>query len=194
MPAKRAKPRLPELADDQLSDEQRELKSAILSGPRGNFKFGGPFAVWLHAPRYGQLAQQLGAHVRYTTAVPRRLSEFAILCTARFWRAQYEWEAHAPMAERAGVLPATIRELQRGRRPAKAPADERLLYDFIQQLYRDRRVSDSLYKKTAAVLGDAGMVELIGILGYYATISMTLNVFAIPTEKEPAPFREPQPR
>jgi 4-carboxymuconolactone decarboxylase len=192
MAAKR-KPRLPDLPDDQLTQDQRELKDSILSGPRGNFKFGGPFAVWLHAPRYGQLAQRLGAHVRYKTAVPPRLSEFAILCTARIWRAQYEWEAHAPMAERAGVLPQTIRELQRGRRPTNAPADERLLYDFIKQLYRDRRVSDALYKKMTGVLGEAATVELVGILGYYAMISMTLNVFAVPVEGEKLPFREPRP-
>jgi 4-carboxymuconolactone decarboxylase len=192
MAAKR-KPRLPDLPDDQLTQDQRELKDSILSGPRGNFKFGGPFAVWLHAPRYGQLAQRLGAHVRYKTAVPPRLSEFAILCTARIWRAQYEWEAHAPMAERAGVLPQTIRELQRGRRPTKAPADERLLYDFIKQLYRDRRVSDALYKKMTGVLGEAATVELVGILGYYAMISMTLNVFAVAVEGEKPPFLEPRP-
>jgi len=138
------------------------------------------------------MAQQLGAHVRYHTSLPPRLSEFAILTTARLWKAQYEWFAHAPIAERAGVSQQTIRDLRAGRRPARAPADERALYDFIKELYRTRRVADPTYRKVHKLLGDAGMVELVGILGYYSLISMTLNVFRakIPDD-QPLPFAEP---
>jgi 4-carboxymuconolactone decarboxylase len=138
------------------------------------------------------LAQQLGGHVRFKTSVPPRLSEFAILCTARHWRAQFEWFAHAPIAEKAGVKPKTIQQLQRGRRPAGAPADELAIYDFVKQLYRDRRVGDAIYKRVHKLFGDAGMVELVGILGYYAMISMTLNVFRADIDADkPLPFREP---
>ena len=124
-PAKQPEPRLPALPEDKLGPEQRALIDSIRSGPRGNAQIRGPFAIFLHAPTYGELAQKLGGHVRYKTAVPARLSEFAILCTARLWRAQFEWFAHAPLAERAGVKPQTIADLRAGRVPKKAAKDER---------------------------------------------------------------------
>jgi 4-carboxymuconolactone decarboxylase len=192
MPRKRPAPRLPTIADEDLTPEQRALCEAIRSGPRGRLIMGGPFACFLHAPGYGHMAQQLGGHVRYHTSLPPRLSEFAILTTARLWKAQYEWFAHAPIAERAGVSPATIRDLRAGRKPTRAPADERALYDFIKELYRTRRVADATYRRVHKLFGDAGMVELVGILGYYSLISMTLNVFRanIPDD-QPLPFDEP---
>jgi 4-carboxymuconolactone decarboxylase len=192
MKSKKPQARLDDIPEEQMSAEQRALRDAILSGPRGSFKFGGPFAVWLHAPEFGKHAQQLGAFCRYQTSLPPRLSEFAIIVTARLWRAQYEWEAHAPIAQRAGVSAATIKEIKAGRRPSAAPDDELAIYDFVQALYRDRRVNDATYRQVHDLLGDVGTVELVGILGYYALISMTLNVFRVPTESDKAmPFREP---
>ena len=192
MPRKRPAPRLPIIPDETMTAAQRKLRDAISSGPRGRLMMNGPFGCFLHAPEYGDVAQALGAFVRYKTSLPPRLSEFAILTTARVWKAQYEWFAHAPMAERAGVTQQTIRDLRAGRRPARAPADERALYDFIKELYRTRRVGDAAYRRVHKLLGDAGMVELVGILGYYSLISMTLNVFraAIPGDA-PLPFAEP---
>jgi 4-carboxymuconolactone decarboxylase len=192
MPRKRPQPRLATIADEDMTDAQRKLRDAIASSPRGRLIMNGPFGCFLHAPAYGMVAQQLGAHVRYHTSLPPRLSEFAILTTARLWRAQYEWFAHAPMAEKAGVAPQTIRDLKAGRKPARAPADERAIYDFIKELYRARRVGDATYRRVHKLLGDAGMVELVGILGYYSLISMTLNVFraALPDDA-PLPFAEP---
>jgi 4-carboxymuconolactone decarboxylase len=146
----------------------------------------------MHAPEFGQLAQSLGAHARYKTALPPRLSEFAILCTASLWRAQYEWYAHAPMALKAGVRPEAIEDLRAGRVPSSAEEDECAIYDFVRELYDTRRVSDATYARLRAFLDDAGMVEFVGILGYYALISMTLNVFGmLPPESEPLAFEEP---
>ncbi|MFY9895922.1 MAG: carboxymuconolactone decarboxylase family protein [Xanthobacteraceae bacterium] len=174
-----------------LTGEQQALVDAISSGPRGRFSNSGPFAVYLHAPGFGHLAQQLGGYVRLGTSVPPRLSELAILCTARFWQAQYEWVAHAAIAAKQGVKPATIRDLQAGRTPTSAPRDEKAIYTFVKELYATRRVSDAAYKRVHKLLGDAGMVELVGILGYYAMVSMILNVFRMPVpEGTPAPFRE----
>ena len=178
MPAKRPAPRLPLIDEPHMTDAQRALMQAIRSGPRGTaITPRGPFAVWMHAPEFGQLAQALGGFCRYQTALSPRLSEFAILCTARLWRAQYEWYAHAPIAEKAGVKPKTIHDLRSGRLPKSAPKDERALYDFIQEVYKGKRVKDRTYKRVQALLGNAATVELVGILGYYALISMTLNVF-----------------
>ena len=195
MRTKRPTPRLDVPAEDKLNQTQRALRDAIASGPRGTFKFTGPFAIWLHAPEIGQLAQALGAHCRYKTTLSPRLSEFAILTTARAWRAQYEWQAHAPMAEKAGVSAKTVRDLRAGRYPKSAAADERAIYGFITELYRKRRVSDRTYARVLKLLGTKGTVELVGILGYYALISMTLNVFRAPTDPDkPMPFPETSAR
>jgi 4-carboxymuconolactone decarboxylase len=189
-------PRVPILAEDQLAPAQRALLDSIRSGPRGgSTTIRGPFAVFLHAPAFGDLAQQLGGHCRFKTAVSPRLSEFAILVTAKLWRAQYEWYAHVPQAERAGVKAETIRALHKGQVPKSAPKDERALYDFIHELYKTRRVSDKTFKRVNDVLGDAATIELVGILGYYVLISMILNVFRMsPPDGEPLPFAETAPR
>lgn len=191
--AKRPSYRLKEITDEQMSALQRALRDAIYAGPRGvRKKLTGPFQIWLNAPELGHLAQALGAHVRFKTSLSPRQSETAILCTASFWKAQYEWYAHATIAEKAGVKPQTIREIQTGREAKSAAKDERAIIDFVRELYKTRRVSDRNYKRVHAFLGDAGMVELVGICGYYALIAMTLNTFRaeIPPEA-PLPFAEP---
>ncbi len=195
MPAKRPAPRLAIPNEAQLSGAQRELMEKIRSGPRGkSVTPRGPFAVWLHAPEFGQLAQALGGHCRYKTGVPTRLSEFAILCTARLWRAQYEWFAHEPPALAAGVKPKTIQDLRAGRVPKSAAKDERAIYDFIQEIYKKRRVSDRTFMRVQGIIGDAATVELVGILGYYVMISMTLNVFQmLPPPDAKLAFAEPKP-
>jgi 4-carboxymuconolactone decarboxylase len=195
MAAQRPASRLDMPDPQSLTPAQRTLCDAIAAGPRGTFKFSGPFAIWLHAPELGLVAQALGAHCRYKTSLAPRLSEFAILVTARTWRAQYEWQAHAPMAEKAGVSSKTIRDVKAGRYPAGAAADERAIYDFITELYRTRRVGDRNYRRVLKHLGTTGTVELVGIIGYYALISMTLNVFRAATDPDqPLPFAEPGAR
>jgi len=184
--------RLPAIAEDRLTPEQRSLMSAIASGPRGTFKMSGPFFCYLHAPAFGELAQKLGAYCRFGTSIAPRLTEFAILATAHMWKAHYEWAAHEPQALRAGVKPATIQALRAGREPSSAPKDERAIYAFVKQVYATRRASDRVYQAVHATLGDAGMVELVGLLGYYAMVAMTLNVFRMPVpEGTPLPFKEP---
>jgi 4-carboxymuconolactone decarboxylase len=193
MPAKKlSPPRLPAIPAERLTPAQQALVDSIRSGPRGQAtQIRGPFAVFLHSPDYGQLAQQLGGFCRLKTRVPPRLSEFAILVTAKLWRAHYEWYAHVPHAERAGVTPQTIRALRAGHIPSAAPKDERAVYDFIKELYRRKRVGDKTYARLHALLGDDGMVEFVGILGYYVLIAMSLNVFRMgPPEGEPLPFAE----
>jgi 4-carboxymuconolactone decarboxylase len=151
----------------------------------------GPFAIFMHAPEYGMRAQELGGYVRLRTLVPPRLSELAILCTARKWRAQFEWYAHDPIAQKNGVKPATASAIKAGRRPGGAPADGLAIYDFVEDLYTKRRVSDATYKKVHKVLGERATVELVGILGYYSMIAMQLNVFRAPLpEGVPLPFVE----
>jgi 4-carboxymuconolactone decarboxylase len=191
--AKRPKYRLAEIADERMTGPQQALRDAIYAGPRGVRKsLTGPFQIWLNAPNLGQLAQALGAHARFGTSLSPRLSETAILATAQWWKAQYEWHAHGPMAEKAGVKPKTVKDIQAGRAPASAARDERAIVDFVRELYKTRRVSDRTYRRVHAFLGDAGTVELVGICGYYAMISMTLNTFRAELPPDaPMPFKEP---
>jgi len=188
-------PRLRPISLESLTPAQQALVEAIRQGPRGGFTNSGPFGVFLQAPVYGMLAQQLGGHLRFKTGVPPRLSEFAILCTGQYWKAQFEWHAHASIAAAQGVKDATIRDLKAGRAPKSAPRDEMAIYAFVKELYATRRVSDAVYARVQKLLGDAGTVELVGILGYYVLISMTLNVFRVPLpDGEEPPFREPAAR
>jgi 4-carboxymuconolactone decarboxylase len=193
MPVKNPAYRLPALSEDNLDPHQRALLDSIRSGPRGKASLGGPFGVYMHAPEFGELAQQLGAFCRYKTSLPPRLSEFAILVIARHWRSQYEWHAHATIAETAGVLPGTITDLKAGRVPNRAPKDEQAIHAFIVELYKTRRVSDRTYARVHKLLGGAGMVEFIGILGYYTLVAMTLDVFRVPLPPDAKlPFPEPK--
>jgi len=194
MAAKKLNYRLPVLTEDKLDHAQRALLESMRAGPRGaRVKLGGPFGVYMHAPQYGEMTQQLGAFVRFKTSLEPRLSEFAILCTARMWRAQYEWHAHAPIAEQAGVKPEAIRDIKAGRMPKKVAKDERAIFDFVQELYKKRRVGERNYKRVQGFLGDRGTVELVGILGYYTAVSMILNVFNVPLPEGTTPyFAEPK--
>ena len=184
-------PRLPVLDMASLTGEQQALVDAISSGPRGRFSNSGPFAVYLHAPGFGHLAQQLGGYVRLGTSVPPRLSELAILCTARFWQAQYEWVAHAAIAAKQGVKPATIRDLQAGRTPTSAPRDEMAITPSSGSCTRR---GASATPRTSACINFSAMPawsSWSASSGYYAMVSMILNVFRMPVpEGTPAPFRE----
>lgn len=192
-PAKTPSPRLKIPAEDKLSPKQQELLVDIRK-TRGSGTLGGPFAVFLQAPEYGDLAQKLGAFCRYKTSMPPRLSEFTILVLARFWRSQYEFWVHAPIAEKAGVKPATIEALRTGRNP-RLSKEERAIYDFIAELHKTKRVSDKTYARAQTLFGDAGMVEFVGVLGYYTLVAMTLNVFRVPLpDDQTYPFAEPKAR
>lgn len=188
-------PRLPDIPDQKLNARQRQLLEAMRAGPRGRASKDGPFGIYLHSPETGDFVQALGAHCRHNTVLPPRLSEFAILLTARQWRAPYEWHAHAAIAEQAGVRPRTIEAVRAGRVPTTAAKDERAMYDFVSELYATRRVSTPTYKRLHTVLGDTGMVDLVAVLGYYALVAMMLDVFEVtPPPDAPKYFTEPRRR
>jgi 4-carboxymuconolactone decarboxylase len=191
-PASAPAPRLPILNEDSLKPDQRALLDSLREGPRGSgVEIRGPFAVLLHAPAYGELAQKLGAHVRFSKLVPHRLTELAILVTASLWRSQYEWHMHAIHAAKAGISEKIINDIRLGRTPKRLSKDERAIYDFVKELHKTRRVSDKNYARVHAIVGDAGMVEFVGICGYYVLVAMTLNVFRMPTPAgSPLPFKE----
>ncbi len=184
--------RLSELDEASMSDAQHEVLSEILRGPRGNLD--GPFLAWIHSPQLANHAQRLGAFCRYATGLELRLSELAILVTAVWWKSQAEWQIHAPIAEKAGLSSQTIEALHLEQTPDFIKADEQLIYRFTRALYETRRVDDVLYAEAVAMFGESVVVELVGVLGYYALVAMTLNTFAVRRDSETAlPFAEPTP-
>ncbi len=170
--------RLPELTPETMTPEQRQVYDRIVGGPRGGI--GGPFLPWLHSPILADRAQSLGEFCRFHSALPSRLSELAILVTGRFWRAQFEWYMHARMALKAGVAPEIIAAIEAKRTPSFVNRDEEIVYTFATELHTKHEVGDVTYATARAVLGDAGVVDLVAILGYYTLVSMTLNVFQVP--------------
>jgi 4-carboxymuconolactone decarboxylase len=171
-------PRTPEYDIAKFSPEQRRVHDAIVAGPRG--KVEGPLRVWLQSPDFAARAAELGAYCRFHSGLPSRLSELAILVTGAHWKAGFEWAAHAPMALKAGLDAEAVEAIRVGRKPMLARTDEATVYAFASELLRNRRVSDATYRLALAELGQAGLIDLVGILGYYALISMTIVTFEVP--------------
>jgi 4-carboxymuconolactone decarboxylase len=181
--------RLPHFDLSDATPEQRTVLDEILSGPRGNLN--GPFLGWIHSPELAQQAQRLGAFCRYRTGLPLRLSELAILVTAARWQAQAEWYIHYPIALQAGVSEADAETIRQGERPDFADADDALIHDFASELYHTKRVSDAIYAKAVERFGHQVVINLVGLLGYYALVAMTLNVFGMrAVGQESLPFAE----
>jgi len=182
-------PRLPDLTYDRLSPAQRKVHDAIVAGPRGRVE--GPLKVWLMSPELTEHAQELGAFCRYGTSLPKRLSELAILITGAFWKAGFEWHVHAPIGVEVGLARKVIEAIRTGKKPVFQRVDEAALYDFARELLETRRVSETIYQRAVAELGALGVVELVGILGYYGLISMTITAFEVPIPNgAPEPFSD----
>jgi 4-carboxymuconolactone decarboxylase len=172
---------------EKLSAEQRAVADAILAGPRGGLR--GPFEPWLRSPSFADPAQKLGEQVRFRSSLPEDLKELAIIITGAHWKAQFEFWAHARMARAAGIAPEAVDAIRTGKRPPLASDRERVVYDFVTEYLRTNRVSDQTYAGAMATLGERGVVDLVGVVGYYGLVSMTLNVFEIDVpDGEQKPF------
>lgn len=179
--------RLSMVGPSGLSDEQQKLWDGLAATRGGGLELTdenghlvGPFNAWLHVPDLGRRLSSLGAHLRFETSIERRLSEVAICTVGAHWRSEFEFFAHAPMAVEHGVEPSVIEALRAGAVPRFDRDDERVVYEVATGLLIDRRVDDATYASAEAVLGEAGMVELVALIGYYCLISMLLNLFEVP--------------
>lgn len=182
--------RFPVLDPAQLSAEQSRLVNDLLSGPRGgghsspeavkHLLENGPFNAWARSPVLGDRLQKVGEYIRYGSSIPRHLNEFAILITARFWTSQYEWFAHHSLALKAGLSPRITEPLALNQRPAGMSEDEAAVYDFCTELHQQKNVSDATYQQAIKRFGEQGVMDLIGVSGYYTAVSMTLNVARVP--------------
>jgi 4-carboxymuconolactone decarboxylase len=181
--------RMPEIPLDKMSAAQRSVADAIMSGPRQGM--GGPFNAWLRSPELADRLQKVGEYVRFNSSLDKRINEMAILMTAQAWSSQYEWYAHAPLALKAGLDPAIIAAIGAGRKPDNMRDDEAIVWEFTTQLRRDHGVDDAIYAKALEKFGERGVIDLIGVNGYYDVVSMTLNVAQVkPPADAELPFKQ----
>lgn len=178
-------PRFPSILPEKMTPAQRKAADGIASGPRGSLR--GPFNTMLRSPELADRAQRVGEYLRFQTALPPKLKELAILVCARHWTAQYEWYAHAKFALEAGLDPVVVNAIADAKRPASLPPAESAVYEFCSELLYTKHVSDQTFARAKEHLGEAGLVDVIGLLGYYSLVSMCLNVdrYPIPADAKP---------
>jgi 4-carboxymuconolactone decarboxylase len=185
-----AQTRLPPIPEGSLSDEQT---AAVAEFEQVRGPLSGPWHVLVRSPGMLNPARSLSDYVRFNSSLPPRLSELAILITAREWTSQYEWNAHHGLAMRGGLDPNVAAALAEGRRPEGMAPDESAVYDFCIELHRNRSVSDATYARALELLGEQGIVDMIGLSCWYTLVSMTLNVARIMPEN-PTQTLYPFPR
>jgi 4-carboxymuconolactone decarboxylase len=161
-----------------MTPAQRTMVEHLFAGPRAGAN--GPFNVLLRSPEMGDIAQQFGASMRFNQAMPRQLNEMAIIITARYWTAQYEWYAHKRAALQAGLNPAIVEAIQNGRRPATMAKDEAAVYTFCTEVLNTKHVSDATFQTAKDAVGEKGVVDLMGVMSWYQMVSMLLNVDRYP--------------
>ena len=169
--------RVRDLKPGEMDADQARVAAAAASGKRG--RVPAPLRAWLHSPEMGDRAQRLGEFLRYDTVLGPALSELAILVTARAWTAHYEWFAHKREALKAGLDPAVIDAIAARRVPVLADARARAVYEYAAALHGQHKVTGPVHEAALEALGERGVVELVGLLGYYALVAMTLNAFEI---------------
>lgn len=180
--------RLPPIPKAQWTDSQIKA-AAEFTKMRGQEPFG-PFALMLRSPEVMLRAAAMGEYLRYNTSLPRALNEMIILLTARHWSQQFEWHIHQPMALQAGLNETIVHAISKGRRPEKLSADEAIVYDFTTELLRLQNVGDETYAKARERFGEPGVIDMIGVAGYYSFLSMMMNTArtAVPADSEVPPL------
>ena len=167
--------RLKLLSPGEMSADQRQTYDESIASKRGSPP--PPMMAWLNSPEMARHATRLGAVLRYDTMFPAALSEIAILVTARHWTAHYEWYAHKRLALAGGLDIAIIDAIRDRRTPAFSDPKAQMIYDVAKSLHEGHGLTDALYKEAIALLGERGVVDIIGLCGYYTMVSMTLNAF-----------------
>lgn len=180
-------PRFQPLTESNMSEAQKKAAQELAGGPRGRLNPDGPNALFLRSPDLMSRTQKVGEYLRYSSSLPLRLNEFAILVTARQWNAQVEWIAHHPLALKAGLHPAVAEDLKVGKRPAAMKDDEAAIYQFCKELHETKQVSDATFKGVFDKFGERGVIDLVALTGYYSMLAMVLNVAQQPLPGGVAP-------
>jgi len=179
--------RMPVIPADKMTAEQKKAAAAIAAGPRGDVK--GPFVSLLRSPELMDRVQRVGEYIRFRCPLDKRINELAAAITARHWTQQFEWWAHSRQALEAGLKPAIAEAIADGRRPAGMAEDEEIVYDFLTELLVNKGVCDVTYERALRKFGEAGLIDLIAVSGYYGLLAMVMNTTrtAVP-EGNPLPL------
>jgi 4-carboxymuconolactone decarboxylase len=195
--------RLPNILAENFTPAQQQLFAHITGGKRSQGRaietfvnaaggLRGPFNPLLFSPNLGEATQRLGEAVRFEGTLPPQLRELAILTVAAKWQAHYEWWAHEKIATEVGLRAEIIAGVKMGGLPTSASPDETTVYDFARTLIDQHQVPEPPYQAAVTLLGEAGVVELVILLGYYTLIAMILNTFVVPLpEGVQTPFATP---
>lgn len=174
--------RMPPLAAEAMGEEQKQAAAELAAGPRGGVR--GPFIPLLRSPELMGRLQKVGEVLRYRSSLAPKLNELVMLIVAREWTQQFEWQVHLPLAVEAGLKPEIAEAVAQGRRPRGMAEDEALAWDFCNELMRTHGVSDATYADAVALLGERGLIDLIGLVGYFTTVSMVMNVARTPPPRD----------
>lgn len=183
--------RMPPIAADKMTEAQKKAVADIIAGPRGHLV--GPFIPLLRSPEFMARLQKTGEYLRFNSALEPRQTELAVLVTARHWSQNFEWHHHRNLAEKAGLKPAICDALAEGRRPSDMADDEAVIYDFLDELIRTRTVSDATWTRALSRFGERGIIDMIGLHGYYSLLAMILNATHAPLPEGATPGLKPLP-
>ena len=175
-----AQDRMPRIPNDAMTDAQKKAAAVVLSGPRKWTALQGPFVPMVRSPEFMLRAQAMGEYIRFLTPLDKRINEMGAIMGARLWTQQYEWEAHYRQAIEAGLKPAIANAIAEGRRPTGMAEDEETLYDFLTELFTNKSVSDPTYARAKSKFGEQGVIDILGVVGYYTLLAMIMNVARTP--------------
>jgi len=186
-----AQDRMPPISPEHLSDAQKKAIKDLTAGPRG--AANGPFIPAMRSPEFMDRMQKLGEYLRFQSPIEPKLREMVILMTAREWTQQYEWNAHAPLALKAGLKQDIVNAIAEGRRPTGMDPTEETVHNFITELHHNQSVSDPTYAKAVEKFGENGVIDLIGLTGYYSMLGMIMDVARTPLADGAKPALVPFP-
>jgi 4-carboxymuconolactone decarboxylase len=180
-----AQDRMPEIPPEKMTEAQKKAAEIVVAA-RG-VPLSGPFNVLLRSPEVMLGAKGMGDYLRFKTVLPPKLREFVILITARQWTQRYEWHSHSDLAVKAGLSGEIVKAIAVGRRPPEMSDEEAIVYDFCAELHDNHSVSDATYARALAKFGEQGIIDMVGINGYYTFLSMAMNVARTPEPKGAKP-------
>ncbi|HEY6821507.1 MAG TPA: carboxymuconolactone decarboxylase family protein [Burkholderiales bacterium] len=183
--------RMPPLPAEALDERQRKAAEELAAGPRGGVK--GPFIPLLRSPELLERLSKLGEYLRFGSTLAPRIGELVMLIVAREWTNQFEWAVHAPLAAKNGVARETILAVAEGRSPSTMAHDEQVAYALCDELSRTRGVSETTYRRAVACFGEAGVIDLLGVRGYFATVCAIMNVAHTPAPEGGGEALRPYP-
>ena len=188
----RAQDRMPPIPAGRLTDAQKKAIEEFKAARAVDIS--GPFVPLLRSPEVMNRARAMGDYLRFRSSLPPRLSEFVILLTARRWTQQYEWHAHQPLALQGGLRGEIVKAIADGRRPDAMAEDEDAVYTLWDEVQRNQSVSDATYARAVAKLGEQGVIDVLGITGYYTMLAMVMNTVRTPLPDGVKPALAPLPR